>query len=111
MSRFLEALRMELTDRKKACLEPLSVVATYTPELAIDIRTMQECDFRIEWRVKAFCAPKDRQHMLKNVYREVQEAVYGHLRDRLLMLERAIYEEDQDKVRMHLRDLFAETEK
>ena len=54
--------------------------------------------------------PKDRENMLKNVYRELQEAVYGHLRDRLLRLERAIYEQDRDKIHMHLRDLFREIE-
>lgn len=110
MSRFLQALRMELTGREKAALEPLSVVEKRTPELAIDIRTMQECMFAVEWKVVSYCAPKDREHMLKNVYRELQEAVYGHFRDGLLRLERAIYEEDREKVLMHLRDLFREIE-
>lgn len=110
MSRFLEALRMELTGREKASLEPLSVTVTKDPMHVLDIRTMQECVFAVEWKVKAFCAAKDRENLLKNVYRELQEAVYGHMRDRLLRLERAFYEQDSDRVKMELRDLFREIE-
>jgi hypothetical protein len=108
MSRFLDAIRAGRTGRRAAILEPLSCGVRKVESRLDPFQTTEEYEFKVEWRARAFCQQQDFDGMMKNIYRELQEVVYGDLRERILRLERAIYEQDRAKVLVATRDIMRE---
>jgi hypothetical protein len=46
--------------------------------------------------------------MIKNVVREIRDVIYGDLKNRILRLERAIYEQNTDNILVEIRDIIRE---
>jgi hypothetical protein len=109
MSRFIEAIRHRMTGRKFPLLEPLSVVMNRRKDgeqlEAHDFRTADEFEYEVAWRVRVKCEQPEANLIGNSVLRELREAVYGDLRDRIIRLERAVYEQDRERILMETRDI------
>lgn len=108
MSRFIDAIRASKTGRRAAILEPLSCGICKVEPILDVFQTTEEYEFKVEWMVRAFCQHNDFDAMMENIHRQLKEAVYGEFRNRILRLERAIYEQDREKVLMETRDIVRE---
>jgi hypothetical protein len=109
MSKFLDAVEAKLHGSRRMAMwpmEPLSVTREVTTPASYT--ALQNYEIGVHWKVRLSCDPKDLQPALKNVMRELQEAVYGEFRSRIIRLERAILEHDEQKARSEVRDLLVE---
>lgn len=60
------------------------------------------------WRSRVACEPKDLGVAIDSVVRELRDAIYGDIRQRIIRLERAVYEQDRDAILTETRDIVRE---
>ena len=107
MSEFIDAVKAELTGRRNVVYKPLSV--SIEPIHSIETPMMlQEYKIGVEWMVKASCDPKDIPPLIDGALRELREAIYGNIRDRINRLERAVYKQDNKAILSETRDIIKE---
>lgn len=106
MSKFIDAVTAELTGNRRAVLGPLTVVQHWSD--VFNPAMTYEYDIGVTWKVRTHCEKAALQHVTRNVLRHLREDVYGEFRDRILRLERAVYEHDREKILMETRDLVRE---
>lgn len=113
MSKFIDKIEAQLTGRNNAVYGPIKT-ELLTTEISIDSFNIdnplitREYKIGVGWYQKVSCRPEDLKHVLKNVVSELTEEIYGDLRNRIIRLERAMYEYDINKMRMVIRDIIRE---
>ena len=108
MSKFIDNIQEKWTGRRKAPMWfPLKATAEVQPSRP-HLHNVREYEFSAEWKSVVSCEPQDVPHVLKNVKRQLQDAVYGEMRPRLLRLEQAIYDYDRETALSELHDMYTE---
>lgn len=109
MSKFIDAVTAELTGNRYPVLEHMTIVQKWSDDAtAFNSAMTYEYDIGVTWKVRTHCDKAALQHVTRNVLRQLREAVYGEFRDRVLRLERAVWEHDREKILMETRDLVRE---
>lgn len=109
MSKFIDAVKEQFTGNVSMIFEPLKTTLKDISSTSIeDPRNMREYNIEVRWGSVVECEPRDLSNMLKNFIRELKEVVYGDLRNRIIDLERSLYQHDEEKMRMLMRDILRE---
>ena len=107
MSRVLKDLRVEVTGREKAVRNDLiRIDELVVGESSIFRDTIKEHIFKAEFGITAHCCDADIGDMKRNVYRELQDYIYGDLRTLINELERNLFERDLGKMKEVLREIY-----
>ena len=107
MSRFIEAVEAKLTGKEEVIYPPLKVSFTEGHGPVWPDR-LKQYEIGVRWTVYVRCDPERLDSVMTNVTRELREVVYGSFRDRIIRLERAMYEYDLETMYREVRDLLRE---
>jgi hypothetical protein len=108
MSKFIDAVTAELGYRKKHILPPLTVTKEFREDSPMLVDSLSEYKIEVRWKVTGYCKPNELHIVQENVIRELREVVYGDFKDRIIRLERAVYERDDKVAQMEIRDILRE---
>lgn len=87
----IDAIRVELTGRKSYLKEDFDI--TFDSRPTRDHHpTLNEYKIGVEWGFSTTCKERHLPAMIKNCSRMFKDAIYGDFKDRLLKLERLVYE-------------------
>ena len=106
MSKFIDQVKAELLTGRKSIYLPLEVSQTFDPSINDD--RLSEYKVSVGWIVKCYCKQNEIPVMQESVIRELREAVYGDLYQRIIRLERAIYDRNDKLAQMEMRDIVKE---
>jgi len=110
MTKMIDNVKAEFTGNRKMGMGSLrSILITNDVPCPLGMSPeLKEYVAHVEWVAKFYCDPENLQPMLESIIRELREAIYGELKERIIRLERAVYEEDRDKIVMEIRDIIRE---
>jgi len=108
MSKFIENLRMIKTRRMVAIPGPITFeLETFrTGHTGSD--SMPEYRLTSAFRQSFVCAPEDLGRVLESGTRQLKELFYGDLREKLIRVERALWETNILKARDAIREVMKE---
>lgn len=112
MSKFLEALECKMKDTKSArrypipALEVIVSMSANNPPGVADV--MRHYKIGVSYGFEVVCLPVEKNQMVDNVFREMQDIIYGDFRSKMFRLERAIYKQDDTEIKSIMRDIFTE---
>ena len=109
MSKFIDKIESQLTGKEKIKYSQLHAEFKQIPHDISEYCKLKEYVIGIEWKRKIQCEPKVLTLMIENCIRELREEIYGDIKERILRLERAVYEEDNKKAHQEMRDIIRET--
>jgi hypothetical protein len=108
MSKFLNNLTTH--DLHKVKLSPMGLKGSTSyniEDLAPGITTgmLHSYVISVNWTMYAECLPQNLPEVEKNIHHQLQNEIYGDLRERIYKLERAMYARDIDAMESALRDI------
>jgi hypothetical protein len=111
MSKFIDAVKAEVLygydklSRQK--IPALKITEEINKPLLHNIMRRYSIGVGYKWVLEV--RPEDVPFMKDNIIRELRDLVYGDFREKLLKLERAVYEQEYLEAQELIRDLFRET--
>lgn len=108
MSQFIDAVKSEMLTGRKANFSPMLTVKKDYKETPSNFDDLTEYRIAVEWVQTGHCKRTELAPMIDNVVRALRKAVYGDIEQRIIRLERAIYEQDRDSVLSEIRDITRE---
>jgi hypothetical protein len=111
MSEFIKHIKSQIIERRDRPQRwtPLHVSARIVDEpYSVNVQKLYE--IKVEWITRGYCEPRHFDIYLDNVIRELREAVYGELREKLFKLERAIYEQEMEQALTAINAVMREVE-
>ena len=106
MSKFIDSLVSKDTGKLNYPQGRLQFKIDEIPEFTYMMDNPQsEYRFEVNWGVMVRCYPKDLAKITENVLHQLKRDVYGEFYDKILSLERAMYEANEEKMLEYLRDL------
>lgn len=110
MSEFIKHIKSEILHKNRPQrFMPLRSVSKIIDEpISVNIQRLYE--IKVEWATRGYCEPRHFDKYFRNVVRELREAIYGEFRDKLIVLERAIYEQEVEPALKALDAIMREVE-
>lgn len=107
MSKFIESVTAQLTHRERPVIPDL-VASLQVGEEVVGRTLQREYRIGVRYESSIFCEPQDLKLAIENFVYMLKQEIYGDLRHRLILLERAVLERDCELVRSIIRDILAE---
>jgi len=109
MSKFIDAIKAEMTGRKFAdMLIPPLLSVTEDLQRVDDYSTAVEYRIHVTYGCNVQCQPKDLEDAKANIIRSLREEIFGDARKKAHALHRAVYSGSRDQVFEKLDDLMKE---